>query len=162
MVFVNESLEEMLKKIKCKRIARKEVLIPREDSLIFYPSKRDSNMIMIAEEYIIELGEFTRRNFSVIFELYSNALNRGNNSDWNLPVTTTLFGGTPSSRGTVLRIEDSGPGFPFKEIIKKWGTGEFVGKNNGNGMDYCGCYPNIYVSYEGKGNIVNVRSPINL
>jgi hypothetical protein len=162
MTFVNESLDEMLRKIRCKRVERDEVLVPSENSLIFYPSIHDSKMIMIANHYIWGLGEFARRKYDPIFELYSNALNRGNNGDWDLPFRTIVFGGTNSSRGTVLRIEDCGDGFDYRDIISNFEKGKIICKNKGNGIEQCYGHTEIYISYEGKGNIVNVRSPIRI
>ena len=79
-----------------------------------------------------------------------------------MPIKTTVFGGTDSSRGTVLRLEDCGEGFDYKHIIKEFEKGRVVCRGHGNGIEQCYGHTNIYISYEGKGNVVNVRSPIKL
>lgn len=160
MVFVDESLDEMLKKIKCKRLVRDEILIPNKKPEFFYPSDEDPDMIMISDEFIEGLGEFAKRYNFEIFELFSNSINRGNNYNGNLPIITKVFGGTKSSRGSVLRIEDTGKGFPFKEYIKSFENGESIHQGQGLGLMRNLVVPNLYVSYEGAGNIVNVRSTL--
>ena len=158
MVFVEKSLVDMVTEIEFRRMAREDILIPNERPDVFVPDSEDSNQTIVSEEYIKSLGEFAARNFYALWELYINAQHRGNKSNPDLPIITKVFEG---SRGTVMRIEDCGEGFDYKDFIVKMRLGVRFFEGEGKGLRYSDRSKDL-VSYEGDGNIVNVMSPLGV
>jgi hypothetical protein len=158
MVFVDKSFVDMLTEIEFRRRVRHDILIPDERPDVFVPAPEDRSMTLVSREYIKTLGEFAARNFYALWELYINAQHKGNKSNPNLPIVTKLFEG---SKGTVIRIEDSGEGFPYKDFISAMRSGNPIFEGEGKGLRYNERSKDL-VSYEGDGNIVNVMSPLGI
>ncbi len=84
-----------------------------------------------------------------------NALMRGHKGDNLLPLSVQVYAG---KKGPVVRVEDSGPGFPFKEYIAMREEGDFsYRQGKGRGLSQFSM-PSFQVSFENGGNVVNIMS----
>lgn len=69
-----------------------------------------------------------------------------------LPLSIKIFHG---EKGFIIRIRDSGEGFPYTKIIAKKREGESYAQNFGKGM-YVMDKEGVEVAYEGTGSTINI------
>jgi len=169
MVFVEKSLQKMLKEIELTSITRKDTLIPAENpsTYKFYKGKLDG----IKEEYAHDLLEkiipgYDRSAWHDGFDesdmyLYTasillaleNAFFRGNKGKVNLPVSLKVYSGY---KGHVISITDSGDGFDYKTKIEKMRFGDKgYAEGAGEGLRILEKVK-FEVSYGKKGRRVNI------
>ncbi len=99
---------------------------------------------------IIRIAEI--KESAAVEAAFHNSIMYGNKKDTGLPLKVKVFKGL---KGVVIQIEDSGEGFDFKETQRKWENGETYYQNGGNGWKFFN-RPYVQVSFEGKGNIINL------
>jgi hypothetical protein len=134
VVLADMSLDEMLSYLPSYRLAEfKEVTFTDYDTM-YNESKRIALMAGTLKEFPMEA--------------FRNACMHG-----APPIKFEIYLG---KQGSVFRIQDSGQGFDFSEKIRKMRAGEKYWKHHGIGLATFE-HPYCLVSYEGKGNIVNMH-----
>ncbi len=117
---------------------------------------RDSSLWDFTKFFRDYVGKVIRlaniKESAAVEAAFHNSILYGNKKDMELPLKVKCFKGL---KGVVIRIEDSGEGFDFKETQRKWKKGDKYYQNGGNGWKFFN-RPSVQVSFEGKGNIINI------
>jgi hypothetical protein len=161
MVLTDESLDSMLAEIGEHRVVIEDTLVPNGNPEFFQQYHIMGDSVLAPDpEYFKLLGDITEVSPSLFEEVFLNSFGWGNNNDPDLPVAVTVFKGV---NGSVVRIEDSGVGFDFSRKIEEMRKGIPFYQLGGRGLFRLdkGLDGSLecYASYEGKGNVVNIRVP---
>jgi hypothetical protein len=157
-----KSIDEMLEAIGFTHLGLFEVLVPSQQPELFrvFNDAFSQGIPVPTMAYIDRVIQKTGLAKFVINEIFLNAFDHGNHGIPYLPVSVKIFEGT---RGNVLRVVDSGEGFDYQGIIRNMrAEQEYPHKRAGWGMGAFYCYPEFLVSFEGKGNIINVQNPAKI
>lgn len=158
MINLDMTFEDMKKEIGFTHYLVDEVISPKENPEYF---DRSTNLIKtrptLNEKYRTELfkGLEYWQIPDVFFELQHNSFRHGNNWNLELPVHIRFAKG---EHGHAVQIEDCGDeGFDIYEKLRLKESGEkyYENEKGGCGLNHA-VLSNAIVSYEGKGNIVNL------
>jgi hypothetical protein len=179
MTFVDKSFRQMMEEIEFQRFIRHDRISPYENPELFgikegeYDGKK---IYVITSDYcrgIIKKLQLPHMNVrvnyksdgkqsspkysvlvdSIIAEAMINGYERGHNCDDRLKLSLRVAEG---EEGYILRFRDHGPGFDYKDKIYLLRTDQPYWQRLGAGFSLLDA-ENIEASYEGNGNILNVK-----
>ncbi len=167
-MFVNKFLDQMLDETEALGIAYEETWRPIDQSLrhpkindiwfgeVYGTSRLYTGQVM---SNVTQDGIYLETMDLALHLAIENAIHRAHSKDLTLPISIILYAGVT---GSVLRIKDSGPGFPYEEYIQKHSAGDTSYKSgNGTGFN-CFSGPDIEVSFENSGSSVNIMGMFDL
>lgn len=159
MVLIDRTRDEMLNAIEFERVSHSNILVPINNKAFF--SLRNlcdgSKGTVPIRGYLQSLADLLQLDVCVLEESFLNSYERGNNNDWSLPINVTIYEGL---EGSMLRIEYSGDGFDYKKMVKRKKEQKPYYIRGGGGLFILN-QPGFYASFEGKGNILNIQSPVS-
>ncbi len=165
MTFINKTIDRMLEEIACREFPFFAYWSPVEEPA--RQNRRESwgmPYLNIEPSFTTELfshippesGVLPDQLLAGAVELaIENSLTRGHLCEEQYHLSVKLFSG---SGGIVIRIVDSGEGFPFKQYIRERHRGDMSHVQGQGTGGIILSYPVFEVAYEGKGNIVNIMA----
>lgn len=143
MTVTDHNLEDMLGMIESERCIHSGTI--KDISYTFYVYTLSQQIKL--DYFNILFGGGGIGNFAL-----ENACVRGNRCDESLPIILEIFEG---KKGIVARVTDSGEGFDFKEVQKRFENGEKYYSGCGFGFKAYN-EKEFLVSFENDGKMVNI------
>lgn len=165
MTMIEAPLEELLAAIHPAELVREDVIVPSQLSgtgtsayVLFLNhagyKRTVTGRIEEAERSVDPQRQFPRPSLSrALSYALENAFERGHNDDPALALTVRYFIG---EGGIVIQVKDSGQGFDYREVQRRYCAGFPRMQRAGEGFRSYNSTPDLTFSFEDGGSTINL------